>query len=59
MGENGRRLVDTQFGWDDIARRTEMVYERDGAGRYVAENEEYLVEVTPDNDRVFLVEPRP
>jgi glycosyltransferase involved in cell wall biosynthesis len=50
MGENGRRLVETEYGWDDIARRTEMVYDPDAAASYVAEGGEYLTEVTADDD---------
>jgi glycosyltransferase involved in cell wall biosynthesis len=34
MGENGRKLVESEFNWDDIARRTEEVYAPDAAGRF-------------------------
>ena len=38
MGENGRKLVETQFGWHDIARRTEVIYDPDAAGQFIAED---------------------
>lgn len=50
MGENGRMLVETQFGWDEIARRTEAIYDPDSAGRYITEGDEYRGEAAIEND---------
>jgi hypothetical protein len=50
MGANGRKLVETQFGWDDIARRTEMVYAPDAAGLHFTEDDEYSVADEGDDD---------
>jgi glycosyltransferase involved in cell wall biosynthesis len=50
MGANGRKLVETQFGWDEIARRTEMVYDPDAAGLYCAEDDKYSVAAEDDDN---------
>jgi glycosyltransferase involved in cell wall biosynthesis len=34
MGANGRKLVESDYGWEEIARRTERVYDPDANGRY-------------------------
>ena len=43
-------VLETEYGWDDIARRTEMVYDPDAAGQYVAEGGEYMAEAAADDD---------
>jgi hypothetical protein len=40
MGENGRKLVESDFGWEEIARRTERVYDADANGRYRVQADE-------------------
>jgi hypothetical protein len=34
MGENGRKLVEIDYGWEEIARRTETVYDPDASESY-------------------------
>jgi hypothetical protein len=51
MGENGRKLVETEYGWDDIARRTEAIYDPDAGGRFVAPEKDFReVSVADDSD---------
>jgi glycosyltransferase involved in cell wall biosynthesis len=50
MGENGRKLVEAEFGWDEIAGRTETVYDYDGAGRYFVEDDKCPTDAMAEDD---------
>jgi glycosyltransferase involved in cell wall biosynthesis len=52
MGENGRKLVETEYGWENIARRTEAIYNPDAAGRYVAEGAEFGEAAIADDEEL-------
>jgi glycogen synthase len=50
MGENGRKTVEAKFGWDEIARRTEKVYDPNADNWHIAERDESSCAITADGD---------
>jgi glycosyltransferase involved in cell wall biosynthesis len=50
MGENGRKLVETRFGWDEIAHQTEGVYDPDAGTRLFVQDDRYSSDIATGND---------
>ena len=58
MGENGRKLVETDYGWEKIARQTERVYDPDATGHYrVPADEDGGTCIDDDSQAEFLHAP--